>query len=92
MQLESSGYVNGGYLTLMKVPQHLDSTVAAYRKAISEGPYAGPAHDKGERTASGGWHVHTWFFEENDGGPEITLSVLRHGSTAYVAVQVVPYA
>jgi hypothetical protein len=92
MHVDGTGDVAGAFLTLMKVPHNLDSTVAAYRTAIGRGPYSGGIRDIGERTDRGGWRVHSWTSFGTDGGPEATLSVLRHGTSTYVAVKVVPYA
>ena len=76
----------------MKIPEHIDTTVAAYHAAIARGPYVTSLHDNGERAVSNGWRVHSWSLYGNDGGPDGTLASLRHGDTAYVAVEVVPYA
>ena len=93
MKVEANtGNPAGEFLTLMKVPEHLDTTVAAYRTSMARGPYVTGLHDNGDHSVSKGWRVHSWSLYGNDGGPDGTLAVLRHGDANYVAVDVVPYA
>ena len=93
MKVEANtGNPAGEFLTLMKVPEHLDTTVAAYRTSMARGPYVTGLHDNGDHSVSKGWRVHSWSLYGNDGGPDDTLAVLRHGDAKHVAVDVVPYA